>query len=406
LTLLVKDEFGFDNKYLKFLLSPILGHCFMVRATQRLHPLDPNNPLHSTHHPHGVSQNTPLNPLNDSVVDLTHSKSSLSNGNTRLALLAGVVRSFSEQDNVYGELALINCADPDLLPHLDWQSQETVKLLRNVQRLTAPNPGLMTGPGTNTYIVGDSIAGYIVIDPGPLNDDHIQRIAQVCAGQIKMIVCTHSHADHSPAAKPLQILCQQSYGFAPPILGLASKSTARANSEFTPDQELTENERLTLGEHTLRVIFTPGHAANHLCLVLEEDGLLFSGDHVLNGSTTIVDPPDGHMGQYLHSLEVLKGLCDQYRIGYIFPAHGYVLGNEWGRAGAATEVIEHLYQHRLKREAKIYACVTSHPNGTIDDWVRVAYDDVQPSVWPIAKRSLTAHLEHLRETGKLTEITY
>jgi glyoxylase-like metal-dependent hydrolase (beta-lactamase superfamily II) len=201
-------------------------------------------------------------------------------------------------------------------------------LLNNVMRLTAPNPGFMTGPGTNSYLVGDPRTGYLVIDPGPADPEHLHKLWHAAGGDIRMIVCTHSHADHSPGAKPLQALC----AVAPPILGLPSQPTARANSEFTPDRALQHKELLSLSApdlpaeqaHHLMVIHTPGHAANHLCLVLLEDGLLFSGDHILNGSTTVIDPPDGDMSAYLDSLDTLSQACDSLKIDFILPAHGYV----------------------------------------------------------------------------------
>jgi recombination protein RecT len=144
------------------------------------------------------------------------------------------------------------------------------------------------------------------------------------------------------------------------------------------------------------VVHTPGHAANHLCLVLEEDGLLFSGDHVLNGSTTVIDPPDGNMADYLNSLDQLLAACAQNRIEFILPAHGYVLGNLWDEAHDARACITHLKNHRLKREAKILGVMQKHPNGSMDDWVQLAYDDVPPRLWPVAMRSLTAHVERIR----------
>ena len=134
-------------------------------------------------------------------------------------------------------------------------------------------------------------------------------------------------------------------------------------------------------KHTLKVIYTPGHAANHLCLVLVEDGLLFSGDHILNGSTTVVDPPDGDMTAYLDSLDRLAAVCAEHRITFIAPAHGYVLGQ-------ATQAIGQLKAHRLRREAKIVQVMQSHPEGSLDDWVAHAYDDVPARMWPVAKRSL------------------
>ena len=181
----------------------------------------------------------------------------------------------------------------------------------------------------------------------------------------------------------------------PPILGLASRPTARAHSEFTPDRELQDGECVTLQgagcNHTLRVLHTPGHAANHVCLVLEEDGLLFSGDHILNGSTTVIDPPDGHMGDYLNSLDVLTAACEQFNIEFILPAHGHVLG-------FAPQAIAQLKAHRLKREAKIAAAMQALPHGTLQQWVEHAYADVPPRLWPVAARSLQAHVDHIRET--------
>ncbi|WP_416547497.1 MBL fold metallo-hydrolase [Limnohabitans sp. DCL3] len=311
----------------------------------------------------------------------------------RAGWLAGNEARYMEHEAPFGELALVT-PDGQIHHHLDWKSDQPVPLLKNVQRLTAPNPGVMTGPGTNSYLVGDPNTGYIAIDPGPADEAHLQRLWRAAGGQIKAIVCTHSHPDHSPGAAPLQALCPHK----PPILGLASKATSRANSRFTPDRELADGEQLVLqgmgieGEvtHTLRVVHTPGHAANHLCLVLEEDGLLLSGDHVLNGSTTVIDPPDGHMGDYLDSLDKLACACEAGNIEFILPAHGHVLG-------FAQQAITHLKAHRLKREAKIAAAMQAQPQGSLQEWVEKAYDDVPPRLWPVAARSLQAHVDHIRE---------
>lgn len=311
----------------------------------------------------------------------------------RAGWLAGHEARYMEHEAPFGELALVT-PDGQIHHHLDWQTDRPVPLLKNVQRLTAPNPGVMTGPGTNSYLVGDPNTGYIAIDPGPADDEHLQRLWRAAGGQIRAIVCTHSHPDHSPGAAPLQALCTHK----PPILGLASKPTARVNSHFTPERELSDGEKLVLqgtgvqGDitHTLRVVHTPGHAANHLCLVLEEDGLLFSGDHVLNGSTTVIDPPDGHMGDYLESLDKLAAACMAGGIEFILPAHGHVLG-------FAHQAISHLKAHRLKREAKIAAAMQALPQGSLQEWVEKAYDDVPPRLWPVAARSLQAHVDHIRE---------
>ena len=304
--------------------------------------------------------------------------------------LAGREVRYMEHESAFGELALLS-PDGQIVHHLDWQSEQAVTLLKNVQRLTAPNPGVMTGPGTNSYLVGDPHTGFIAIDPGPADPDHLERLWRAASGQIRFIVCTHSHPDHSPGAAPLQALCDGK----PPILGLASRPTARANSQFKPDRELADGERLVLEgggvTHTLRAVHTPGHAANHVCLVLEEDGLLFSGDHVLNGSTTVIDPPDGHMGDYLTSLDKLAAACYDHGIEFILPAHGHVLG-------FAKQAITQLKAHRLKREAKIAAAMQALPLGTLQDWVEKAYDDVPPRLWPVAARSLQAHVDHIRES--------
>ena len=358
----------------------------------------------------------------------------------RTGLLAGREARFMEHESAYGELALV-CPDGQIAHALDWQCEQAVPLLKNVQRLTAPNPGAMTGPGTNSYLVGDPGTGFIAIDPGPADDDHLEKLWRAAGGDIRMIVCTHSHPDHAPGAKPLQAMCANK----PPILGLPSAETARAHSAFAPDRVLQNGELLTLTEnhgsprfarddgsrsvcgigptrrtrddgirhcdgevvianevkqsmssgvmtHTLQVIHTPGHAANHLCLLLLEDGLMFSGDHILNGSTTVVDPPDGDMTDYLDSLDLLHDACTTHQLKFILPAHGYVIGGPDDEAQAA---IARLKAHRLQREAKVMAAMQAQPDGTLDDWLAQVYADVPQRMWPVAKRSLMAHVARL-----------
>ena len=324
----------------------------------------------------------------------------------RAGFLQGKEARYMEHEAPYGELELTS-PDGQIVHTLDWQTDTPVKLLRNVMRLTAPNPGVMTGPGTNSYLVGDAVCGYIAIDPGPADADHLQRLFNAAGGAtgpgIRLIVCTHSHPDHSPGARPLQALCTAA-GRQVEIAGLPSAVTARADSAFTPNRVLLNNELLTLtllgleanlvpendqNKDTLKVLYTPGHAANHLCLVLVEDGLLFSGDHILNGSTTVINPPDGNMNTYLDSLDLLTAACDEHNIDFILPAHGYVIGQ-------AKSAIAQLKAHRLKREAKIIGVMKALPEGTLDDWVPLAYDDVDVRIWPVAKRSLLAHVERIQ----------
>ena len=321
----------------------------------------------------------------------------------RGGFLKGEESRHMEHEPPFGELEMV-CPDGQLTHVLDWQHERPVPLLKNLQRLTAPNAGMMTGPGTNSYLVGDPDTGYIAIDPGPNDPIHLQRLWQAAVnragepGQIHAIVCTHSHPDHSPGAKPLQALCGTSQ---PPVLGLPSAATSRPASHFVPDRPLDDDEELvltgreldgTLIIHTLRVIHTPGHAANHLCLVLEEDGLLFSGDHILNGSTTVIDPPDGDMTAYLDSLDALSAACTDHAIEFIIPAHGYVIGS-------APQAIAHLKAHRLKREAKVVAAMKAKPGASDAELVPLAYDDTPQVLWPLAQRSLLAHRQRIEALG-------
>jgi len=185
---------------------------------------------------------------------------------------------------------------------------------------------------------------------------------------------------------------------------LPSAPTARSASQFSPDRSLQNGELLTLypkglegdlaynSGHTLQVIHTPGHAANHLCLVLLQDGLLFSGDHILSGSTTVIDPPDGDMNDYMTSLDRLSQACTELGVTFILPAHGYVIG---GPDDEALAAIARLKVHRLQREAKVLAAMQALPDGTPDDWLALAYADVPERMWPVAKRSLLAHLARI-----------
>lgn len=325
----------------------------------------------------------------------------------RSALLGGKPHYFMEHDAPYGELELV-CPDGIKRHALDWTHDAPVPLLKHVRRLTCGNPSQMTGPGTNSYIIGTPETGFIVIDPGPYgtydlstpdaDKAHVLRLADACKNangevDIRAIVCTHSHPDHSPAAAPLQALC----GGVPKIYGMKNLPTARPHSDFVPDVQTQDGDALTLQGGgvtiTLRAIHTPGHAANHVCWALEEDGLLMSGDHILNGSTTVIDPPDGNMTEYLESLDKLSAACEQFDIQYILPAHGYVLG-------FAHEAISKLKAHRLGREAKVKQAMQTLPTAALDELVALAYDDVSPKLWPIAMRSLAAHAERINELAQ------
>jgi recombination protein RecT len=368
----------------------------------------------------------------DEVLQACASEKPLWTSCPRAGLIHGKEARFMEHEAAYGELAMVSPYG-QVNHELSWQHEKPVQLLQHVWRLTAPNPGMMTGPGTNTYIVGTPEKGYLVIDPGADIASHIERILRATNGDIVAIVCTHSHPDHSPAAKPLQMRVVEATNTVPmaltsefaqhicPILGLPSAPTGRESAWFDPDIALQNNEQLTPYfrrpydetpfDISLQVIHTPGHAANHLCLILPEDGLLFSGDHILNGSTTVIDPPDGNMSDYLDSLDTLHALCKQHDLRFILPAHGYVLNvcdaaqafpEQRGDAksdtrGGAARAIAALKAHRLKREAKIIAAMKLKPEGSIEELVPIAYSDVDAKLWPIAARSLAAHVQRIRQ---------
>ncbi|MGE0311154.1 MAG: MBL fold metallo-hydrolase [Lautropia sp.] len=305
---------------------------------------------------------------------------------------AGRVRNevvrFAEEETAFGELELVS-PDGQIVHDLDWQSERVVPLLRHLGRLTAPNPGRMTGPGTNTYVIGDAASGYVVIDPGPPIDAHIERLHAHVGDRLSLILCTHSHPDHSPGAFMLQRRLADA-GVAVRIHGLASAPTAAEHSRFVPDEPIADDARFAAGGVTIRAVHTPGHAANHVCFFVEEDRLLFSGDHILNGSTTIVGPPDGDMRDYLASLARL----DTLDAAFILPAHGHVIGSP-------SRAIAELTRHRLKRESKVLDAIRRLPGEGLEQLVTLAYDDTPTALHGIAQRSLLAHALKLVADGSV-----
>lgn len=320
----------------------------------------------------------------DEIIDHTAAQRQVKISTSRGGRLRGRIERFGDEDLPFGELELVSPDGSNVEHSLDWQSERAVPLLRHVHRLTAPNPGRMTGPGTNTYLVGGP-GDWLVIDPGPDDPAHIERIAAFVGDGLKTIVCTHAHPDHAPGAAPLQ----RRTGAR--IVGRRSGPHFNPAWAFTPDEELEDGERLRVGDSTLRVLHTPGHTGHHVCLLLEEDGLLFSGDHILNGSTTVIDPPDGDMRAYVASLERLAAEPFEY----ILPAHGHAI------ARAKTEIAR-LIAHRMAREAKVVEALDRLGGGTLAELVKLAYDDVDPILHPVATRSLTAHLLKLRDEKRAT----
>ena len=261
-----------------------------------------------------------------------------------------------------------------------------LRLSARVWRLTAPNPGVMTGPGTNTYFVG-SDAAWAVIDPGPDDLAHVQATVAAAPGPIRHILVTHTHRDHSPAARRLQALTGAE------LLGLAAPPRADGHDDFAPDRSLHDGELLALGAHaTLRVVHTPGHASNHLCYLLLEEKTLFTGDHVMQGSTVVINPPDGDMAAYLASLQSLLG----EDLDWLAPGHGFLMDQPRRR-------IEALIRHRRAREAKVVEALRALGPVPLGDLLARIYDDVPQRLHPVAERSLLAHLLQLAAEGRALE---
>jgi len=251
-----------------------------------------------------------------------------------------------------------------------------------VTRVIAPNPGMMTGPGTNTYLVGDK--DLAVIDPGPAIDSHIAAVLAAGAGAIRWVVCTHTHMDHSPAAQAIKAATGAL------LIGRPAPEHAGQDRGFVPDRVLGHGDRLMLSGLSLRALHTPGHASNHLCYLLENTKMLFTGDHVMQGSTVVINPPDGDMRAYLASLEQLLG----EDILILAPGHGYLIGEPHREA-------RRLIRHRLAREAKVAGAIARLGAPTLEELVLEVYDDVQPRLHAVAMRSLAAHLGKLAAEGRV-----
>jgi glyoxylase-like metal-dependent hydrolase (beta-lactamase superfamily II) len=261
---------------------------------------------------------------------------------------------------------------------------EVVRLSPLVARLTAPNPGVMTGPGTNTYLVGAEALA--VIDPGPDIASHVAAILAAGAGRIRWILCTHTHLDHSPAARAVKAATgARVYGMSPP-------SGGRQDSEFAPDEVLRDGGIVDGVAFGLRAVHTPGHASNHLCYLLDKERALFTGDHVMQGSTVVINPPDGDMQAYLAALERLTTLD----LARLYPGHGHPIDTP-------HEEARRLIAHRLKREAKVATALQASAGGDLDALVRLVYDDVPATLYPVARRSLEAHLIKLAREGRAAE---
>jgi glyoxylase-like metal-dependent hydrolase (beta-lactamase superfamily II) len=248
-----------------------------------------------------------------------------------------------------------------------------------VRRIVADNPGMMTGPGTNTYLVGiDEIA---VIDPGPDDAAHLDAIAGCGGDRIRWILLTHTHEDHSPGATGLKKRTgAEILGFGP----------GEGRGKVRLDGTLGDGAVIEATEFHLTALHTPGHASNHLCYLLNEERTLFTGDHIMQGSTVVISPPDGDMATYLDSLERLKTI--RPRLKAIAPGHGHLIDDP-------LAVIDATIAHRLAREAQVLDVVRERGPATITDLVEQIYADVVPELHPMARRTVWAHLRKLADEG-------
>lgn len=255
-------------------------------------------------------------------------------------------------------------------------------LPEGVELVLAPNPSLMTGPGTNTYVVRDLAGqgGAVVVDPGPEISEHLDRIAAAArdAGGLRTILITHGHADHVAGAAALRERT------GAPVLAHSREGSPVA------DRTLADDETVPVGGRTLRVVATPGHRFDHLAFLLEDAGALFAGDLVAGTGTVVINPPEGDLFEYLASLRRLRALD----LRLILPAHGPAIADP----GA---LLDYYIAHREERERQVMTALAAGP-ATVPELVSAIYADVDPALHPVAARSVLAHLLKLEREGRAT----
>ncbi|MEZ5528505.1 MAG: MBL fold metallo-hydrolase [Porticoccaceae bacterium] len=250
-----------------------------------------------------------------------------------------------------------------------------------VRCLTAPNGNRMTGPGTNSYLLGRE--QLVLIDPGPVIDSHIAMLLDACGEQLRWILVTHTHPDHSPAAR---VIAERT---GAELIGCVMDDDGHQDRSFQVAENLRHGQLLETPEFTLEAIHTPGHVANQFCYLLLEEGLLFSGDHIMEGSSVVIIPPSGDMGAYIRSTKSLEN----YPLQAIAPGHGNLLHSP-------REVLKKIVEHRLGREQKVIRALMSLGESGIDRLLPEVYQDVDPTLLPMARLSLWAHLLKLEQDGR------
>lgn len=279
------------------------------------------------------------------------------------------------------------------IPPKPWPTGKAEQLEPLVRRVLAPNPSPFTYTGTQTYIVGGD-EGAAVIDPGPLDNAHIGAIMDALGNaKVVAIMCTHTHRDHSPATKPLaEKTGAPIVGCAPIDLENLDLGEFRADEAFDatyePDRVLEDGEAMTGPGWTLRAVHTPGHVSNHLCFALEESGALFTGDHVMGWSTSVVIPPDGNMGHYMESLDKLQQREDRV----YYPAHG-------AQVDKPQQLIRGMIGHRRQRENQIVRLLGEEPQSVEHGLVPLMYKGLDKRLVKAAAMSVEAHLLDLENRG-------
>ena len=275
------------------------------------------------------------------------------------------------------------------MPPQPWPTGEVEQLEPLVRRVLAPNGSPFTYTGTQTYLVGGP-DGVAVIDPGPAEADHLAALERAIGGaSVVAILCTHTHRDHSPAAAPLaERTGAPVVGCAPLALDTGGpRADAPFDSTYAPDKVLADGDRVSGPGWTLTAVATPGHTSNHLCFALEGTGALFTGDHVMGWSTTVVAPPDGDMADYMASLDKLRARDDRV----YYPAHGPAVGNP-------RQLVRGMIGHRRQRERQIVKLLGESPQD-IAAMVPRMYRGVSEYLWPAAGLSVLAHLIDLERRG-------
>lgn len=240
----------------------------------------------------------------------------------------------------------------------------------------------MTGPGTNTYLLGmDDIA---VVDPGPAIPAHIDDILENSPGPVRWILVTHTHPDHSPGAA---LLAAET---GAELLGMRAPGGPHQDPSFKPDRQLSDGDRLETPEFEVEAIHTPGHASNHICYRHLGLDWLMTGDHVIEGSTVVINPPDGDMQDYIRSLRRVRDM----NFDALAPGHGDLIETP-------NDVIDWIIEHRLGREEKVRMAMAAHPGLTTHELVPHVYQDVSPKLYDWAERSLLAHALKLEADGKV-----